>query len=52
VIFSIIGYILGAAITTVAVGLLGDPIDLGEVGSWSGIGLVSLYSDNHHLTVL
>jgi GPH family glycoside/pentoside/hexuronide:cation symporter len=38
-VFSIVGYILGAAITTVVVGLFGGLLGWTEKASWSGMGL-------------
>jgi GPH family glycoside/pentoside/hexuronide:cation symporter len=38
-VFSILGYILGAAVTTVIAGLFGDLLGWTEKASWSGMGL-------------
>lgn len=38
-VFSILGYILGAAVTTVIAGLFGDLLGWTERASWSGMGL-------------
>jgi GPH family glycoside/pentoside/hexuronide:cation symporter len=38
-VFSIVGYILGAAVTTIVVGLFGGLFSWSEKASWSGMGL-------------